>query len=157
MFFLFVYDSIYYIDTKHYWDDFVWKIIYYKLSYYRYWSIRKKKERSPFQRGQSEGHRCPRGVYGPIEQGSVGSEAGVQMCYYPAASPYQLMAVLSGSRMTRVLCVWVAASCCVAACECGGVAAECARWRLTAPGSASTKRFLFLIMPKRRDCAKSVS
>ncbi len=39
-----------------------------------------------------------------------------------------------------------------------GVAAECARLRLiTAPGIASTKRFLFLVMPKRRDCVKSVS
>ena len=33
---------------------------------------------------------------------------------------------------------------------------ECA-WCLSHPGRTSTKRFLFLIMPKRRDLAKSVS
>ncbi len=38
-----------------------------------------------------------------------------------------------------------------------GVAAECARRRLTVSGSASTKRFHFLIMHRRRDSAKSVS
>ncbi len=37
------------------------------------------------------------------------------------------------------------------------VTAECARVRPTVLGSASTKRFLFLIMPKRRDCAKLAS
>ncbi len=36
-----------------------------------------------------------------------------------------------------------------------GVAADCARWRLVAPSSASTKCFLLLIIPKRRDCARS--
>jgi len=36
-------------------------------------------------------------------------------------------------------------------------ATKCARWRLTSAGSASTKRFLFLIMLMGRDCAKSVS
>jgi hypothetical protein len=84
-------------------------------------------------------------------------EAGEQMCYYPAASPCQVMAVLTGTRVVRVLCVWVAAPCCVAACVCVGVATEYGRLRLMAPGSASNKRFLFIIMPKRRDCAKSVS
>ena len=79
------------------------------------------------------------------------------MCYYPAASPFHVMAVLSGTRVVRVLCVWVATPYCVAACASVGVAAECAPLRLMAPGSASTKRFLFLIIPKRRDRAKSVS
>ena len=39
---------------------------------------------------------------------------------------------------------------------CVGVAAECARLHLMVSDSASTKRFLFLIMPKRRECAKEV-
>ena len=83
--------------------------------------------------------------------------AGMQMCYHPVALPIHVMAVLSGTRVVRVLCVWVATPSCVAACVCVGVAAECARVRLIAPGNAFTKRFMFLIMPKRRDCAKSVS
>jgi hypothetical protein len=53
--------------------------------------------------------------------------ARVQMSYYPAAPQFHVMAVLSGTRVVRVLCVWVAAPCCVAACVCVGVAAECAR------------------------------
>jgi len=55
------------------------------------------------------------------------------------------------------VCVYVAAPCSEAASVCDGVAAECARLRLTASRNASTKRFMFLIMPKRRDCAKSAS
>jgi hypothetical protein len=31
--------------------------------------------------------------------------AGVQMCYYPTASPFYVMAVLSGTRAVRVLCM----------------------------------------------------
>ena len=38
-----------------------------------------------------------------------------------------------------------------------GDATECVRLRVTPPESASAKRFLFLIMPLRRDCAKSAS
>jgi hypothetical protein len=82
---------------------------------------------------------------------------GMQMCYYPAAPPFHVMTVLSGTRVVRVLCVWVATPCCVTVCVCVGVAAECARVRLIAHGSDSTKRFLFLIMPKRRECAKLLS
>ena len=67
------------------------------------------------------------------------------------------MTVLSGTRVVRILCVSVATPCCVAACVCVGVAAECVRLRLMVHGSASTKRFMFLIMPKRQDCAKLVS
>jgi hypothetical protein len=62
--------------------------------------------------------------------------AGVQTCYYPAAPSNDAMAVLSGTRVVRVLCV---APCCVAACVCVFVAAECARVRLIAPSNnAST-------------------
>ena len=68
-----------------------------------------------------------------------------------------MMAVLFGTRVPWVLCVVMAAPYCAAARVCVGVAAKCARLRLTAPGSASTKRFMFLILPKRRDYAKSVS
>jgi len=82
----------------------------------------------------------------------------MQICYYPAAPPIHELAVLSEARVVRVLCGWVATPCCVAACVCVGVAAECARVRLMSPGSASTKRFMFLIIPQRRDsAAKSVS
>ncbi len=83
--------------------------------------------------------------------------AGVQVCNYPAAPPFHVMAVLSGTRVVRVLWVVMAAPCCVAACVCVGVAAECDWLRLTAPGSASIKRFLFLIMSKMQDCLKSAS
>ena len=34
--------------------------------------------------------------------------AGVHLCYYPAVLPFHVMAVLSGTRVVRVLCVWVA-------------------------------------------------
>ena len=81
----------------------------------------------------------------------------MQMCYYPAAPPFHVMAVLSGTRVLRVQCMWVATPYYMAACVYVGVSAECAWWRLMAPSSASTKCFMFLIMPKRRDYAKSVS
>ncbi len=83
--------------------------------------------------------------------------AGMQMFHYPTAPPSHAMALISGIRVMRVLCETVAASCCVVACAFVGVATECARIFPTAPGSASTKRFSFLIMPKRRECAKSAS
>jgi len=79
---------------------------------------------------------------------------GVQMCYYPAAPPFHVMAVLSKTRVVRVLCVVMVAPCSAAACVCVGVVAECARQRLTTLGVASTTCFLFLIMPKRRECVK---
>ena len=34
--------------------------------------------------------------------------AGIQMCYYPAAPPLYAMAVLSGTRVVRVLCMVMA-------------------------------------------------
>ena len=37
--------------------------------------------------------------------------AGVQICYNPAAPPYDVMAVLSGTRVVRVLCMVMAALC----------------------------------------------
>ena len=85
------------------------------------------------------------------------ARAGVQMCYYPATQPFHVMTVLSMTSVLRVLCMVMAAPCCAAACMCVGVAAEYYRLRLTALGSASTKRFMFLRMPKRRNCDISVS
>jgi len=90
-------------------------------------------------------------------QGLEGGGAGMQMCFYPAAPPFHVMAVPSGTHVVRVLCGWVATPCYVAARLCVGVSAECARLHLIAHGSASTNRFLFLIMSKRLDCAKLVS
>ncbi len=63
--------------------------------------------------------------------------AGMQICHYPAALPIHVMAVLYGTRVVRVLCVWVATPCYVVAFVCVEVAAECARVRLIAHGSAS--------------------
>ncbi len=72
----------------------------------------------------------------------------MQVCYYPAAPPFHVMAVFSGTRVMRVLlCVVIVAPCCVAACVCVGVAAEFARLRLTVPSRSSNKRFSFLMMP----------
>ena len=34
--------------------------------------------------------------------------AGVQMCYYPAAPPFYVMAVFSRTRVMRVLCMVMA-------------------------------------------------
>ncbi len=81
----------------------------------------------------------------------------MQLCYYPAAPLFHIMALLSRTRVVRVIFVWVDASYSEVACVCVGVAAEIVRLRLTALGSASTKRTVFLIMPKGRDCAKSAS
>jgi len=83
--------------------------------------------------------------------------AGVQMWYYPAAPPFYVMVVLSGTRVVRVLCIVMATPLCAAAYVGVGDATECARLRLTAPSSAYTRRCIFVIMPKRRDRAKSVS
>ena len=81
----------------------------------------------------------------------------VHVCYYLAAPPRHVMAVISGTRVVQVLCVWVVVPYCLAVCECLGATADCTRCRLMHSGSASTKRFLFLSMRKRRKCAKSVS
>ena len=56
-----------------------------------------------------------------------GVRIGVQMRYYPATPPFHVMAVLSGTRVMRVLCVMMVAPCVAAACVCVGVAAECDR------------------------------
>ena len=74
----------------------------------------------------------------------------------PGAIIYYMIAVLSGTRNVRAMCVCEDVSCCVIACVCGVSAAEFALMLLLFPGSASTRRFLLLMMPKRRDCAKSV-
>ena len=65
------------------------------------------------------------------------------------------MAVLSGARDVRVMCVWLVVSCCVTAVS-ARIAADYARVRPTFHGRDSTKRFLLFIMPNRRDFAKSV-
>jgi len=67
-----------------------------------------------------------------------------------------MMAVLSGIRMVRVLCVCGAVSCCVTACVRDMASAECAPVLLPFPGRSSTRRFVLLLMPMRRDCDKSV-
>ena len=67
-----------------------------------------------------------------------------------------MIAALSGTRNVLVQCVCVAVSRCVIACVCVMLAAECALLLLRLPGSASTRRFLLLMMPMRRECAKSV-
>ncbi len=56
------------------------------------------------------------------------------------------MEVLSWTLVVRVLCVFVAVSCCVTACVGVGAAAECARLRLTIP-NASSVRFLVFVVP----------
>ena len=53
--------------------------------------------------------------------------AGVQMCYYLAAPTFHVMAVVSWTRVVRVLCMVMVAPYCAVACMCIGVAAECAR------------------------------
>ena len=83
--------------------------------------------------------------------------ARVQMCHNPAVPLSHVRAVLSGTPVVRVLCMVMASPCCAVVRVIAGVSTECARLRLTAPGSASTKCLYFLIMPKRRGCAKSVS
>ena len=57
-----------------------------------------------------------------------------------------MMAVLSWTRVVRVLCMCGAVSCCVTACVGAGAAAECARLRLTFP-TVSSARFLLCVVP----------
>jgi hypothetical protein len=51
---------------------------------------------------------------------------GVRMCYYPAAPPFHVMAVHSGTRVVRVLCVVMVVPCWVVSCVCVEIAAGCA-------------------------------
>jgi hypothetical protein len=48
--------------------------------------------------------------------------AGMQMCYYLASPPFYVMAVLSETRVVRVLCMVMPPPCRVSACVCVGVA-----------------------------------
>ncbi len=50
--------------------------------------------------------------------GRVRSVGPGAMCNYLAAPPRHVMAVSSGTRVVRVLWVWVAASLCATACVC---------------------------------------
>jgi hypothetical protein len=77
--------------------------------------------------------------------------------YYPVPSLFHAMAVLYGMRVARVLCVCVTTSRYRPIGVSSGDATQCARQRMTAPCSAYTKRFLILMIPLRRDCAKFVS
>ena len=63
----------------------------------------------------------------PTGMGQVSKvvEAGVQTCNYPAAPPFYIMAVLSGTHIVRVLCVCVANPYCVAVCVCWGCGRVC--------------------------------
>ena len=60
------------------------------------------------------------------------------MPLYGAVISYT-MAMLSWTRVVRVLCVWGVVSCCVIACVGAGAAAECARLRLTIPTVSSLR------------------
>ena len=117
------------------------------------------KERKKFRTKRAcEGHRVRVGIQSYIYsgQGCGGELSGMRVATTLRRLPY-VMAVLSGARVVHVMCVCVAAPCCWAACGCDGDAAKVAwRW-LTHPGRASTKRFLFLMIPIRRECIKPVS
>ena len=73
----------------------------------------------------------------------------------PGTVIHYMMAVLSGIRCVRVRWVCVAVPCCETAWS-DESAVECALMLLLFPGSVAIRRFLFLIMPRRRDCDKSV-
>ena len=98
-----------------------------------------KKKKIPYK-GTGGGHRVRYGY--AILSGQV-KESVVRGSYMPlsGADIIYMMAVLSCTRVVRVLCVYVAVSCCVTACVGAGAAAECARLRLTIP-TASRVRFL---------------
>ncbi len=68
-----------------------------------------------------------------------------------------VMAVLSGTRVVRVLWVWEAVSCCATACVGAGAAADCDRRRLVIP-TESSMRCLVCVVPLlvRRESARSV-
>jgi hypothetical protein len=67
-----------------------------------------------------------------------------------------MIVVLSGTWVVRFLSIRGVTSCRRVACGYDGVATECALCLRTALNSASTRRFIFLVMPMRRDWAKSM-
>jgi len=101
--------------------------------------IERRKERNPLQKGLEEDIGTAVGMQSYItDKGTKGEFPG---CVYEATRRHQLyvIMVLSGMRVVHVLCVCVDAPCCRAAGVGVGDATECARRRLTSPGSASTK------------------
>jgi hypothetical protein len=110
---------------------------------------RKKERKKSLTRGHVEDIGSTVGIPSYKRRGR---RSGVPGCVSTSSrtGKFYVMAVLSGARVVRVLCVCVSASSWVVARWCAGDASECARCRLTPPGSASTKRFMFRIMPMRR-------
>ncbi len=103
-----------------------------------------------------EGLRVRMGIESYMGQGYENEASGVRVEAVRHRYLF-VMTMLSGARVVRVMCVCAVAPCWWAAWVCIGVASECARWWMTPLCSSSTRRFLFLMMPKRRDSAKSVS
>ena len=96
------------------------------------------------------------GIQSYRSQGCEGEVSGVRVTTARRRYLY-VMAVLSGSRVVRGMCVCVAAPFCWAACGCARDAAKFAwRW-LTPPSRAFVKRFLFLMIHIRQDVAKFVN
>jgi hypothetical protein len=84
-------------------------------------------------------------------QGYEVEKSEALMRFYPVASLRQVMAILSGLREVRIVCVSVATHCCRVARVGIGYAFECAQTRLITHGRDSTTRYLFLMMPMRQD------
>ncbi len=82
--------------------------------------------------------------------------SGVRVRNYPEPTTLRDGCALRDGGCARLVCVWVVASSCRAAGMSAGDATVCAWWPPTSLGRESTKRFLFLILPRRRDCAKYV-
>ena len=99
----------------------------------------------------------PQWLHIPIRGKDMKGEISGYVCAATRRHQLYLAVVLSGTLVVRILCVCVATSFCRAVNVGVGDATEYVRWRPSSPGSASTKRFLYIIMHMRRHCAKSVS
>jgi hypothetical protein len=107
------------------------------------------KKEIPYKEGIMKGTGAQVGHIVLLDRVSKMVRAELQMCYYPAASPFYVMAVFSRTCVVQVIYMVMATPALFAIAFVGvGVAVECARLRLAGSGSASTKRFVFLIMHK---------
>ena len=112
--------------------------------------IERKERKKSFTKRACEGHRVRMGIHSYMGHGYEDEASGV--CVATIRHPHlYVMDVLSEAHVVRVMRVCVAVPCCWAACVCAVDESECARWWLAHLGRASTKRFLFVTIPKRRD------
>ena len=115
----------------------------------------KRKIEIPYNEGLVKDIRSTVGIQSYDGHGYEGGISMIRAHKYPAPPALCDGGALRDACCARPMRVY-GYPCCRAACVRANDATECARWRLTSPGSVYTKSFLFLMMYVRRDSAKSV-